>query len=183
MAHISKKPHNTFLRINRFFLLGTIFVLTGISILVYGAFEPAPKLTIPITNTHSLKLPYAIQIQGLTEEISVLPGHLKQGEWDLSTNTAMYLVESARPNQGGNTVIYGHNTAQVFKALKKVKTGAIIIIKTDDKKTYQYVVDSVQILRSDHVEILKPTNDARITLFTCKGLFDSLRLVVVGKRA
>ncbi len=186
MEYSSKKPHKLLQRANFYILSGFISILTGITVLLYGSFNPAtvskPVVNVVEKQNPELLLPYSIQVKGVTKELTVIPGHFEKGEWDLSPKAAMFLTQSARPNQNGNTVIYGHNTENIFGPLRNAKKGDLIVVRTKDGKQYIYVATTIKVVAPTYVEILKPTKEAQLTIFTCSGLFDSQRLVVVGKR-
>ncbi len=99
---------------------------------------------------------------------------------------------TAKPDQVGNTVIFGHSSAipgivatpyaQTFLLLDKLKKGDKITVYYRGQP-YYYVVDSVKSMPDDALDILKATDSATLTLFTCwpPGT-DFKRMVVVSHK-
>lgn len=103
-----------------------------------------------------------------------------------------HFKDTAKPNQIGNTVIFGHSSAipgitatphaETFLLLDKLKKGDQIIVYYQGQP-YIYAVDSVKSKSDDSLDILEPTNISTLTLFTCwpPGT-DFKRMVVVSHR-
>jgi LPXTG-site transpeptidase (sortase) family protein len=93
---------------------------------------------------------------------------------------------SSTPDKGGNTVFLGHrftyyNPRGVFYYLDKVKVGQTIGVIWN-KQRYQYRVSNIKEVPPTATEILKPTKDSRLTIFTCTPLWlPKHRLVVTAQ--
>jgi sortase A len=92
----------------------------------------------------------------------------------------------------GNAVISGHvvtlREGNVFRDLYQVELGQPIEVFTEDSR-FTYVVEEIKLVPPTAVEVMAPSEDARLTVITCGGTFDprtrtfSDRLIVVGKLA
>jgi sortase (surface protein transpeptidase) len=95
-----------------------------------------------------------------------------------------WLQVSAEPGEGGNVVLYGHNT-DVFKNLYKITPSTVITI-TWVNGDYGYVVDRVLIVdesgsaqdQAKNGRLIEPTNWEQLTLVTCYG--EKKRLIVIA---
>lgn len=114
-------------------------------------------------------------------ELPIEDGRIQNGRWPLSNDSLVYLKDSGVVGQTGNAVIYGHNWDNLLGFLKNIKPGEKIRLTSSNNEHYSYIVETVQEVSADQTHILSPTDDKRLTLYTCSGLFDRKRLVVVAK--
>ena len=98
--------------------------------------------------------------------------------WAISQTSANHVRESAMPGTQGNIIIYAHNTSSLFGKLEDVKVGDQVGIRTTDGLLHRYSVTSIQWVTPGHTELLSPTTHETLTLYTCAGLLDSLRIVI-----
>lgn len=102
---------------------------------------------------------------------------LKAGAWRLPFST--------QPAQGGNMVIAAHRFSYtgprgLFYHLDKLQVGDEIGIEWDGS-IYRYQVVSSRTVAPTEVSVQSPTEDARLTLYTCTPLLNPVnRLVVVA---
>lgn len=137
----------------------------------------APGFTMPF----SLEKPVQVIIPSITIDLSVVDAEIIDGHWEVSENFANHGMGSAYPGQIGNMVIFAHARPNLFLDLQNISENDLIYILTD-KKWYSYTVTEITQVTPDQVEVIAPTDDERITLFTCSGFADEKRLIVVGKR-
>lgn len=96
------------------------------------------------------------------------------------------LPNSSTPDKGGNTVLIGHRflysrNPGVFYNLDKVQVGDKLALFWGNKQ-YTYSVSEVKTVTPEQSDIEAPTEDARLTLYTCTPLWTSKnRLVVIAK--
>ncbi|HYD35090.1 MAG TPA: sortase [Vitreimonas sp.] len=138
------------------------------------------RVTPTVTGQLALRgeLPIEVIIPDHHIQTSVIPAQITDGVWETSDTAATHLVSSARPAEGGNIVIYGHNRKHLLGNLKTVKLGDTIQVKTQDNKLYEYTVMKKMIVNPDQIEAVLPTDHEILTIYTCTGLFDSQRLVL-----
>jgi LPXTG-site transpeptidase (sortase) family protein len=91
---------------------------------------------------------------------------------------------SSSPIGSGNAVLYGHDDIEgsVFGRLKDLANGdEIDVTLAGGSPVIYHVTGPHQIVRPTAVQILNPTNDVRLTLFTCwPNWVDTQRVVVTA---
>jgi len=108
-------------------------------------------------------------------------GSVKDGVWQISYDHPTFLDSSARPGNGGNTVIYGHNKKAIFGNLPYLSLGQKILVRTADGVIHSYIAYQKDFVSPDRVDLVSPTNSEELTIYTCYGLFDQSRVVVKAK--
>ena len=125
-------------------------------------------------------LPIHIGI-GTRISLPVVEAGRENGVWAISQTSANHVRQSALPNEKGNIIIYGHNLNKIFGYLMDTKAGDIIRIRMTDGTLHKYKVESTQYVSPSQTALLAPTHEEILTVYTCAGLFDSLRFVVRAK--
>ena len=124
--------------------------------------------------------PLRIVIPKYNVDLTVIEAPVIDGYWELSETTASHGVGSANPGEIGNTVIFAHAREGLFLPIRYINTSDTIYILTKDR-WYRYTVAQTQLVDPNQVEVIAPTTDETLTLFTCSGFFDTKRLIVVAK--
>ncbi len=107
-------------------------------------------------------------------------GEIKNNKWPLRSDGLIRLSSTSEPGNKGNSVIYGHNWKNIFGNLLLVKPGQIVKIHYSDGTSKNFEVAFTQVVSSEQTQILKNTDDTRLTLYTCTGFLDTKRFVVVA---
>ncbi len=126
--------------------------------------------------------PVKISIPSLSIDIPVKEAKVVNGYWELFEDAAGWGVGSAYPGEVGNQVIFAHAREGLFLPLKKAKPDQKIIVFTKDK-WFEYKISEIKEVLPSQTEVIAPTTDETLTLYTCSGFSDSKRLIVVAKRA
>jgi LPXTG-site transpeptidase (sortase) family protein len=88
------------------------------------------------------------------------------------------------PIGSGNAVLYGHDDIEgsVFSSIKDLKPGdEVDVADASGSVTAYHVTGKPAIVPPTAVQILQPTNDVRLTLFTCwPNWVDTQRVVVTA---
>lgn len=137
--------------------------------------------TVAATSTQDVDTPVEVLIPSIQIDLKVDPGEIKDGVWLISNTNATYLNTSAPPGTTGNTIIYGHNKKAIFGNLPYLSIGQKIIVKTKSGKIYNYQAKDKYFVGPDRVDLVSPTTSEELTIYTCYGLFDSQRAVIVAK--
>ena len=139
--------------------------------------------------------PVRLQLPSIKVDTEVKPAGLVSGpdgelEWETLPFVAAHYALLGPVGAPGNAVISGHvvtlQMGNVFRDLYQVELGEPIEVYTANSH-FTYQVVEIKLVKPDQVEVLAPTEDARLTVITCGGTFDprtrtfSDRLVVVGK--
>lgn len=104
-----------------------------------------------------------IQLDQTIHEGQDTYGELAKGVWRWPGGST--------PDQGSNTVLLGHRFTYtdpegVFYFLDKIKVGDSLGLIWNNE-SYSYKVVNVSVVTPDHVEILKPTMQPTLTVYTC----------------
>ena len=110
-------------------------------------------------------------------------------EWDVADFAAGWHKNSAKPGQGGNVVLSGHNNIKgaIFRELDQLQRGDRAQLYVDDI-VYEYAVDEVLIVpekhaspqqRAENAQWIRPTNDERLTLVSCWPRDDNTHRIIV----
>jgi sortase A len=103
------------------------------------------------------------------------------GYWQVFEDTAAWGEDSGYPGKSGNQVIFAHARKGLFLPLRGIAVGDKVYIMTD-AAWYAYEVKEIKDVTPDQKEVIAPTTDETLTLYTCTGFEDSKRLIVVAKR-
>lgn len=127
-------------------------------------------------------LPVRIVIPSVEIDVAVRPARIVNGYWELFDDVAGFGQGSAYPGEVGNTVIFAHTRSGLFINLKNIKKGEGVYVITKDK-WFSYQVDKITEVLPSQTEVIAPTPDETLTLYTCSGFADSKRLIVTAKRS
>jgi len=165
-----------------FLLFGAVFFLVFFYLKRYNnslSFSLVPEIQSDFIEQ---SLPRRIIIPQASIDLEVVPQKIVDEKWNISETGASYLLGSGFPGKPGNAVIYGHNKRNLFGPIQWLKKGAEIKIETKDGQVFNYKIIETKIVSPKNVEVLSGTEDTTLTLYTCTGIFDSKRFVVVAEK-
>lgn len=175
------------LRIKKNHIIGAVFLIIMLILLIAPIRLPSNKKPLvknPITINSSLysskeliNNPVRIIIPKADIDLPVIDAKVVDGYWGLSENTASYGLGSGQPGKKDNTVIFAHAREGLFYNLKDVKLNDTIYVFTKSK-WFRYKVNNITSVYPNQVEIIQPTKNETLTLYTCTGFSDEKRLVV-----
>lgn len=152
------------------FFLGFMFTRINVPVNSYSA-----------ERTTFSSLPTRIIIPSVSIDTSVKKALIINGYWQVFADSAAWGDQSGIPGRIGNQVIFAHKRSELFLSLKDIAVGAKIYVLTDDK-SYSYEVKEIKEVKPNQIEVVAPTTDETLTLYTCSGFGDIERLIVVAKR-
>ncbi len=126
--------------------------------------------------------PVRIIIPDIDINLPVKEAKIVNGYWEVFSDSAGFGMGSAYPDEVGNQVIFAHAKKGLFLPLKSAKIGQTVIILTKDK-WYQYKILEIKEVLPSQIEVISPTSESRLTLYTCSGFSDNKRLIVVANKA
>lgn len=167
-------------------------LLFGISILLLGffaifnslkTFNPEPVRAEGFVKTDVIKgkEPQRIIIPEVGIDIPVKYSKIIGGYWQVFEDVAGWGEGSGYPGESGNQVIFAHARVGLFLPLRNVKSDTKIYVMQENN-WYTYKVTEIKEVYPNQIEVVKPTIDETLTLYTCSGYQDSKRLIVVAKR-
>ncbi len=199
--HVAKHRH-------LFRLLAISLIVLGVGIVLYPfspwirytIFKPEPvypyatkladaKTTLPVVGnktvvpkTNSIPADDRLVIPKIGVDVTIVPGQderaLEKGIW--------HIPNTSSPDRGGNTVLSGHRFRylagpKTLYLLDQMEIGDVIIVYWKGIE-YDYKVVARRIVNPDAVEILDPTPEPQLTIFTCTPVFSTRqRLVLFAK--
>lgn len=186
------------------------FLLSGVLLVVLGFLLPkSPKAEIPtpvqvseglsasfsqepvkvdktltgkVTDKNKIKdSPIRILIEELKIDLPVKDARVINGYWQVFADSAAFGLGSAYPDEFGNQVIFAHAREGLFLPLRKAKIGQKVTVFTKDR-WYAYKIKEIKEVLPNQIEVIAPTKEAILTLYTCSGFSDSKRLIVIAER-
>lgn len=124
--------------------------------------------------------PVRIVIPSLSVDLPIVEANVLNGYWEISETSASHGVGSANPGEVGNTVIFAHAREGLFAPLRDIKKNSPIYILTKEH-WHRYRVVETKLVDPNQTEVIAPTADETLTLYTCSGFLDSKRLIVTAK--
>lgn len=125
--------------------------------------------------------PVRILIPALQIDLPVKEAKVVNGYWEVFPDSAAFGSGSAYPDEVGNQVIFAHAREGLFLPLKKAQIGQNVMVLTRDK-WYSYKIKEIKEVLPNQTEVIAPTKEAILTLYTCSGFSDSKRLIVTAER-
>jgi LPXTG-site transpeptidase (sortase) family protein len=167
---------------------GLGFVVVGCSlmfIVVVYRFQQLRRLSFDAGNqlvqsTGTLSPAKTIRLSRYRVTLDVTEAGISDGVWQISENTANHLNQSANPGEGGNVVIYGHNSSEVFGPLRWMSKGEEIEVTNNEGKVTIYVIDQIIETNPEDIQWILPKDKETLTVYTCSGFLNSKRHVVVA---
>lgn len=140
-------------------------------------------LTGKITDKKNIKVPpVRILIPDLKIDLPVKEAKVTKGYWEVFTDSAGFGLGSAYPeDSSGNQVIFAHARQGLFLPLREAKIGQSIIIFTKDK-WYGYKIKYIKEVSPNQTDVIAPTKDPILTLYTCSGFSDAKRLIISAEK-
>ncbi|MEW6240737.1 MAG: sortase [Chloroflexota bacterium] len=138
---------------------------------LFGDRRLIERVRIPAIGVNSEVVPVGWQRQfGAPPESDAL-------EWDSPGDYVGWVINSALPDQRGNTILYGHNNlfTAVFRDLWKLEPGDRLYLQTAEGK-WEYLVDQIVIIpiegaadeeRAAYDAYFYPSVIPRLTLVSC----------------
>lgn len=119
-------------------------------------------------------------IKDLKIAVPIYPVSLENGQWPTTPKGIFYLIDSATPGETGNSILYGHNWPNLLGALPQARRGQEIQIQRANGEIKRFVIIKTAIVTPDQTHVLSPSQDSRLTLYTCTGFLDQKRFVVTA---
>lgn len=134
--------------------------------------------------SYSTEDPISLYIPKLNLRKPIYPGiyDFKNSTWNVSSNYPHFATVSVKPNiTDGNTVLYAHNSSDLFGKINKLKNGDQVMLKTKNNKMFVYGYESSIDVPPSNVSIFKQVGKPYLVLLTCTGKNNSLRKLVYFK--
>jgi len=103
------------------------------------------------------------------------------GHWTNSTDKSSYLLQSARPGEAGNIIIYGHNSKEILGNLTALRGKEIVTLTLLNGSTRLYQIKNIVEVDPSQTEYLQSTQEEILTIYTCSGFMDQKRFIVQAR--
>jgi LPXTG-site transpeptidase (sortase) family protein len=168
-----------------FFFLGALFFIVYIGLRINQEIQ----LSIVTPQISSKQQPTAKETANPTQivipkvgiDLPIEETVITNGIWQISAKGASHLAMSARPDQEGTIIMYGHNMNNRFGPIRWLTKGEKIELRTSDGKKHVYVVSETKKVAPDRMDIFEQKGETLI-LYTCDGFADLQRFVVIAKK-
>jgi LPXTG-site transpeptidase (sortase) family protein len=150
--------------------------------------RPEPTATEPSSSTPTptidpqLLLPMRLRIPAMFLDSPVHEVTVNMGVWQVSPMDIGHHEGTAGPGQAGNMVLAGHRdiNSALFRELDRLKPGDEVFV-SNSLAEYRYIVTESFVVSPDHIEVMDPTDDRRVTLITCTPIgLATQRLIVTA---
>jgi LPXTG-site transpeptidase (sortase) family protein len=128
----------------------------------------------------STPVPKKVVIPALGIDLEVERSAIVDGYWKVYEDKAGWGEGSGYPGQIGNQVIFAHARKGLFLPLQSIKVGENIYVLTDTS-WFVYEVYERKEVNPNQTEVIEPTDEEILTLYTCSGYEDSNRLIVKAR--
>lgn len=166
-------------------LIGSLCLVTAFTLKGYQEFQQnilsfsqAPTISELVEEED---LPESILIPKIKVDLPVTPAKVINDKWETSDEGASYLLGSGVPGREGNVVIYGHNKNHLFGPIRWLKENEEIKVINKKGEEFIYKIVGTKTVSPEAIEVLAPTEDATLTLYTCTGFLDRERFVIIAK--
>lgn len=136
---------------------------------------PEPTAVSTPAAARSLGRPVRLVIPSIHLDTPVDPTGIQDGVYQVPWWNVGWQEDSALLGEPGNTVLNGHvltiDAGKVFYHLKELQQGDLVYVYSHGYRT-TWVVDSSRKVSSSSTAFIAPTEDTRLTLYTCDGSFD-----------
>ena len=126
-------------------------------------------------------IPEKIIIPSLSVDLPVKEAKIINGYWEVFSDSAGWGEGSGNLGKPGNQVIFAHARQGLFLPLRSIEAGDMIYVLSEDIY-FSYSVQDIKEVVPGQTEVIAPTEDETLTLYTCSGFADSKRLIVIAKR-
>lgn len=127
------------------------------------------------------QFPQRILIPEIQTDLNVQSAKLVNGYWEVFNDKAGWGEGTGVPGKNGNQVIFAHARDGLFGNLKYSEIGMKIYVFSKEN-WYSYEITEIKEVTPDQTEVIEPSDNEMLTLYTCSGFADSKRLIVMAKR-
>ena len=168
-----------------FIAIGLLSLIFSLILLVQRYNPDRLKFDGKIPSSNIIKtennFPIAIRIPEIGINLPVVPASINNNKWGTTSKGVSWLIASPIPGELGNSILYGHNWNSLLGDLENAKTGYTVEILYKNSVKRYFQITYIAIVNPNQIHVLSPTDDARLTIYTCTGFLDQKRLVVTAE--
>lgn len=134
----------------------------------------AVSIEHPVPETPELvsERPLGLMVPKLKMDLVVKEGKYDAGRasWTIDNKAAFYATITPKPNNSrGNTLIYGHNSHQIFGNLNQLEKDDLVYIKATNQKIFVYKLKEVKDVEPTDLSLFEYRGKPILTIQTCAG--------------
>jgi len=134
----------------------------------------------PTETMASLSKPVEIMVPAVGIDVPVQPGVYNETKktWNISNTAAYFATVTAFPNTvSGTTLIYAHNSTDLFGPTSRVEAGDTATVVTESGDTYTYTYRGEDNVSPTDTEIFESSHSGspQLILLTCSGSWNQTR--------
>ena len=164
---------------------GTISFLIGTSFLIqqyvprsfFFFLLSAEPEQVDLPQTHQ---PVELTMNDIGVKLPIFQSHITNGAWEISSLGVSSLSNPEEAGASGGLILYGHNWTSILGKLHQSEIGQPIAITFADGTEKSYVIEKRENVAPSDLSLIENTHDDSLVLYTCTGMFDSRRLVVIA---
>ena len=164
------------------FLILAGLILGYAIFLVWQRFRPNQLAFTSQTIRKELKVgrnrPIGIAIPSIDIKLPIKETYVQDNNWPTSPESVLFVKTSAIPGEHGNAILYGHNWPNLLGNLPNIQKDDLISVLFTNGEARTFKVTEISVVSPNQSEVLSPTSEPTITLYTCTGFLDSQRFVV-----
>ena len=172
-------------------VIGLIFILIGIVLILLpdklnnNSIATEPIRFSGFTEASEFDfLPKRVIIDDLSIDVGVRQAQIKNGFWEVFEDSAGWGLGTASPGEKGNQVIFAHAKNELFLSLEKASIGMPIIVVAENSagetKIFTYEIELINEVYPNNLTYITPSDEEKLTLYTCSGFADNKRLIVIA---
>ncbi len=164
-----------------FIMLFIVIAVSSFStaLYLYGQQHVDLSNNVSVVSNEELQ-PVRLIIESLDLDLPIYGAEISDGRWQTTKEGVSYLKTSPMPGEIGNSIIYGHNWANLLGNLYKIEVDGEITVGFSDNTFVGFVVVSKGAVTKDQTHILNQQDYSKLTLYTCDNFLDSKRFVVTA---
>lgn len=114
------------------------------------------------------------------DSLPIIAGQISGSRWPVSPSGVIHLSTTPPPGAIGNSIIYGHNWPSLLGPLNQAQVGQLIKVTDQQGETTLFTISKITTVTPDQTQLLAPTTTPVLTIYTCTGFLDTLRLVITA---
>jgi LPXTG-site transpeptidase (sortase) family protein len=161
-----------------------VVIISLFSYWTYTNFVYAKPIEIPPVSLQQEFIkskPTKILVPSLSLEINIEEGNYNSIDksWNVSDQNAQFISVSDNPGpENGNTVIYAHNTKNLFGDTHKLKDSDNVYLYNENSNLIEYEYTGFKLVDPSNVSVINSSDSSKLTLITCSGLFNQKRRIM-----
>ncbi len=125
--------------------------------------------------------PATLDIPDHQIHLAIVPSSIVNGEWQVTTQGVSMLTPSPSDPVKKGPILFGHDWPVLLGRMRQAVIGQKITLTYGDGKVKTYLITSIFKVAPNHVDILSMAKPDTLLIYTCDGVLDSQRFVVLAQ--